>query len=134
MGKKKSNQKQSDKELRCIVYLSVNAGMQDVEYKEDKQLRYISDYAKAHNLIIQKIIRRSILGQAEVNKHFRYMIQLIHQGKVDAIVVGNIMAVAANVVDAYAKVGSVVEAGGAMITVDEGGLDLKIKGGEHNGR
>lgn len=43
--------------------------------KEKKQLRYIREYAKAHNIEIVKIYRRGILGQYEVNRHFNALLE-----------------------------------------------------------
>ena len=115
MGKK-------NRTIKVIAYLSVvNATEKNVEWKEDKQLRYIREYAKAHCIRIVKILRRNILGKNVRDAQFRKMIGAIECGMVDGIIVSD------TVVDAYKKVGDVVQAGGHMITVDEGELNLPLK-------
>ncbi len=112
--------------LRCIAYLSVKGDGRDVEKREEKQLRYIKEYAKAHNIEIVKVAHRSILSQYEVNRHFNAMVAKIRAGEIDGIITSNMLAVSGGVADAYLKVGKVREAGGHMVTVDEGRLDMNI--------
>ena len=51
------------KSINVIAYLSVaNATDKNVDWKEEKQLSYISEYAKAHNLRIIKIMHKNIMG------------------------------------------------------------------------
>lgn len=59
-GKEVTVMKKKGKRLRCFVYLSTQAEERTVEEKEKKQLRYIREYAKAHNIEIVKIYRRCI--------------------------------------------------------------------------
>ena len=121
MAKKKREPK-----LRCIAYLSVNGDERTVEKKEAKQLRYIKEYAKAHNIEIVKVAHRSILSQYEVNRHFNALVAKIRAGEIDGIITSNMLAISGGVADAYAKVGKVREAGGHMVTVDEGKLDMHL--------
>lgn len=51
----------------------------------------------------------------------------IRRKKVDGVVIANMAAVSPNLLDAYIKVGQVMEAGGVIVTVDEGRLALEIK-------
>lgn len=121
MGKK-------NRTIKVIAYLSVvNATEKNVEWKEDKQLRYIREYAKAHCIRIVKILRRNILGKNVRDAQFRKMIGAIECGMVDGIIVCKMDLISDTVVDAYKKVGDVVQAGGHMITVDEGELNLPLK-------
>lgn len=121
MGKK-------NRTIKVIAYLSVvNATEKNVEWKEDKQLRYIREYAKAHCIRIVKILRRNILGKNVRDAQFRKMIGAIECGMVDGIIVCKMVLISDTVVDAYKKVGDVVQAGGHMITVDEGELNLPLK-------
>lgn len=55
------------------------------------------------------------------------MIGAIECGMVDGIIVCKMALISDTVVDAYKKVGDVVQAGGHMITVDEGELNLPLK-------
>lgn len=121
-----------EKRLRCIAYLSTTGDLENVDCREQKQLKYIQEYARAHNIEIVKIFHRNALGQRDVNKHLDYMIQLIREKKADGIILANMMAISVNVSDAYYKVGKVKEAGGHMVTVDEGRLTLYIKKGAEN--
>lgn len=121
MGKK-------NRTIKVIAYLSVvNATEKNVEWKEDKQLKYIREYAKAHCIRIVKILRRNILGKNVRDSQFRKMIGAIECGMVDGIIVCKMSLISDTVVDAYKKVGDVVQAGGHMITVDEGELNLPLK-------
>ena len=121
MGKK-------NRTIKVIAYLSVvNATEKNVEWKEDKQLRYIREYAKAHCIRIVKILRRNILGKNVRDAQFRKMIGAIECGMVDGIIVCKMALISDTVVDAYKNVGDVVQAGGHMITVDEGELNLPLK-------
>lgn len=115
------------KRLRCFVYLSTHAEERIVEQKERKQLRYIREYAKAHNIEIVKVFRKGTLGQYEVNRHFHALLAKIRAGEAEGLLLASIGVVSADEVDAYSKVGMVHAAGGQMVTVDEGFLDLKIK-------
>lgn len=126
-GKEVTVMKKKGKRLRCLVYLSTQAEERTVEEKEKKQLRYIREYAKAHNIEIVKIYRRGILGQYEVNRHFNALLAKLHDGEADGILLANMGTVSTDEIDAYCKVGKVHAAGGQIVTVDEGNLDLKIK-------
>lgn len=119
--------KKRRKNLRCFVYLSTQAEEWLVEEKERKQLRYIREYAKAHNIEIVKVFRKGTLGQHEVNRHFRALLTKIHVGEAEGLLLASMGAVSSDEVDAYRKVGMVHAAGGQIVTVDEGFLDLKIK-------
>ena len=116
------------KSINVIAYLSVtNATDKNVDWKEEKQLSYISEYAKAHNLRIIKIMQKSIMGCSVVNTHFNKMVREIQNEKADGILVCNMAAISQNIEDAYQKIGKVIQAGGQIITVDEGKLNLQLK-------
>ncbi len=119
--------KKNDKKIRCFVYLSVDADMRTTEMKEKKQLKYIKEYAKAHNCEIVKIYHKDVLGQGDVNRHFLHMVSRIRNKDAEGIVIANMGAISTGVADAYHKVGLVVEAGGQIITVDEGNLNLHLQ-------
>ena len=116
--------KKIEEPLNCYVYLSTDGDMRTAYTKENKQLNYIKDYAKAHNITIKKLLRRSVLGQYEANKQFNMILGSIADGSVDGILVVNGKAVASGIVDMYYKVGMVVAAGGRFLTVDSGELTL----------
>lgn len=119
--------KKIEKPIRCYVYLSTNGDMRTSEFKEKKQLRYINDYAKAHNIKVSKILHRGILGVHSANKQFDMIVESIRKKEVDGVLVANMGAISTSIGDAYSKVAKVIIAGGQMITVDEGNLNLNIK-------
>ena len=86
------------RKMDCIEYLSVQAPLEKVNMLEDKQSRYIHDFAKKSELHIVGKIRRNGFAQGDVS-----------------------------LADAYYKVGLIIEAGGVVATVDEGRLDMHIK-------
>ncbi len=125
MSKNKS--KQVEERICCIVYLSTVGDTSSVDKREKKQLSYIQEYADAHNVKIVKKMHRDVMGQADVNHHFDIMVEMIRRGKVDGIILANIMSVSSNVADAYYKVGKVKAVGGHIVTVDEGRLGMNVK-------
>ena len=116
-------------EVPCIVYLSSNeeSSFELAEMKENRQLRYINEYADVHGLIPMKIVRRGCFGPAVRNKLFQDCLYLMKQGKVSALLVANMDAISSGLADAYRKVGMVQEQGCRIISVDEGELRLDIK-------
>lgn len=111
---------------RCMAYISVHAKAADMERKEERQLNYIREYAKANRIEIAGVIYRHGLGQYEVNRHFESMINSIKNRKYDGILIVNMSSVSIGIADAYARIGKVIEAGGHIITVDEGDLRLSL--------
>lgn len=65
-----SKKKTMNQPVRCIVYLSTVGDLQHVNQREQRQMNYISDYAKGNNIEIVKVMRRNVFGQLDVNKHF----------------------------------------------------------------
>ena len=116
-----------EKSLRAVVYLSTKGNEKTVEQKEKNQLKYIREYAKAHNIQIVKIMHRSILGNYVVNIHFQKMVAMIGKKDVDIILVSKISGIATDLEDAYRKIGKVIQSGGCIVTVDEGEMKLPIQ-------
>lgn len=48
------NKKKRDKRITCVDYLSAKGDFSTVEFRERKQLNYILEYAKVHNVEIKK--------------------------------------------------------------------------------
>lgn len=119
--------KEKQKRVKVIVYLSTDGDIYSTEGREDNQYRYISDYAKAHNLLIKIKARRGNEGQRGVNLHWKKMVDMIRAGKAEGILLANMAAVSVDVPDAYFKVGQVYAAGGAVYTVDEGKLEMPVR-------
>ena len=61
-----------------------------------------------------------------VNRHFNALVAKIKAGEIDGIITSHMLAVSDGVADAYLKVGKVRAAGGHMVTVDEGKLDMRL--------
>lgn len=119
--------KKIEDRICCVVYLSTKGDMFSADKRELRQLSYIQEYAKAHNVKIVKKMRRDVLGQADVNRHYDLMVDMIRKGIVDGIILANMMSVSSSVADAYHKVGKVKDVGGHIVTVDEGRLEMNVK-------
>ena len=113
--------------IRCIAYLSTEAEEKYVVACEDRQLKYIREYAKAHNIEIARIKRRNILGQYGVNCHFIQMVEDVRRGFVEGIVITNMKYLAADEADACRKIIKMMEAGGVIYSVDDGELFFSFK-------
>lgn len=124
------NKKKRDKKITCVAYLSTKGDFDTVELREQRQLKYILEYAKVHNVEIKKVMRRNVLGQADAERQFDQMLQMISKGQVEGIILSHIFSIATDIPDAYYKIGRVVEVGGHIITVDEGKLGMYINKGE----
>ena len=118
--------KKKEPKIECIAYLSVEGDLERVDYLEDKQLKYIREYARAHNIDIVGIKRRHGFSYVDVYKHFCQMETLVSKGKVDGVILANMASVSHSVEDAYTKIGKINGAGGVLVTVDEGRLSLNI--------
>ena len=123
MGKRRKKEPR----IECVAYLSVPGDLRNVERLEKNQERYIREYAAAHNIEIVAVVHRHGFGQSAVNQQFATITELIRKKKVGGIIVANMMAISADIPDAYYKVGKIHAAGGVIITVDEGRLLLGIK-------
>lgn len=111
----------------CIEYLSVEAPLEKVDYLEDKQSKYIREYVKNKEYSIVGTERRHGFSQGDVNRQWAAIVRLIKAKRVDGVVVANIAAVSDSVPDAFYKVGQIIDAGGIIVTVDEGRLDMNIR-------
>lgn len=113
--------------LKAIAYLSDDGSIYEADKRESKQLKFIKQYAKAHGIMIVKIIRRNAMGPRIMEKHIQSIIESIKKGEANAIIVTEIAKVSQNSVDSYTKVGLINEAGGTVISVMEGILKLPIR-------
>ena len=121
-----AHKRKANKNIRFIGYLATVADEDTVDRKEQKQLRYIREYAKAHQLQIVKVFHRSILGQMDTNRHYQNIVKRIQSEEAEAILLANMGMISQSLPDAYGKVGQMLEAGGRVITVDEGELKLNL--------
>lgn len=117
------------KTIECIEYLSVEAPLKKVEYLEDKQSRYIREYARNKEYLIVGTVRRHGFSQRDADRQWDEIVDKIRRKKADGVILANMAAVSANMPDAYKKIGQVVDAGGIIVTVDEGRLAMNVKGG-----
>ena len=122
-----SRRKKKEPSVEVVAYLSTTGPLWETERREQKQERYIREYAKAHNIDIVGIVRRNGLGQSDVNLQFEKITHLIRQKRVEGVIVINMMAISIDIPDAYYKVGKVKAAGGVIVTVDEGILGMYVK-------
>lgn len=122
------------KVFECIEYLSVEAPLNKVDYLEDKQSRYIREYVRDKEYMIVGTERRHGFSKGEVNKQWAKIVDLIHKKRVQGVVVANMAAVASDLPDAFYKIGQVIEAGGIVVSVDDGLLSLSIGGFEYGSK
>lgn len=115
------------RKMDCIEYLSVQAPLEKVNMLEDKQSRYIHDFAKRSEFHIVGKIRRNGFSQRDVDRQWMQIVNMIRKKQISGVVVANMAAVSSSLADAYYKVGLIIEAGGIVATVDEGRLDMHIK-------
>lgn len=120
--------KRNIKSVECIEYLSVEAPLDKVEYLENKQSKYIREYAKNKEYRIVGTERRHGFSQNDVNRQWQKIVNLIRKKRVDGVIIANMASVAVSIPDAFYKVGQVVDAGGVIVTVDEGRLGMRIGG------
>ena len=114
--------------IPCIVFLATDEeSFELAKKKEDRQLRYINQYADAHGLIPMKIVRKSCFAPYVVNQMYSRCIDWMRQGKAEAILVANMEYLALDEEDAYRKVGQVRKAGFRIFSVDDGELKMKIR-------
>ena len=130
MSKARKKRNKTQEEIPCIVFLSSNETKNEklAEEKENRQFKYINEYAKAHGLIPVRIVRRGGLSQNVCNQIFERCINFMHSGRTRAIVVANMESISSSVYDAYKKIGLVNENGFRIFSVDEGELRFNIKG------
>lgn len=121
------SRKKKRKVFDCIEYLSVEAPLEKVDYLEDKQSKYIREYVKNKEYSIVGTERRHGFSQGDVNRQWAAIVKLIRDKRVDGVVVSNMAAVSDSVSDAFYKVGQIIDAGGIIVTVDEGRLDMNIR-------
>lgn len=114
--------------IKCIVILSSSEtdNWDKARKKEDKQLRYINEFAKKHQLVTMEIVRRGCFGSLQMSRLLDSVIKKMNSGKADAVLVANALAISSSIADAYFKIGKVIEAGHRFITVDEGELGMKL--------
>lgn len=121
------SRKKKRKIFDCIEYLSVEAPLEKVDFLEDKQSKYIREYVKNKEYSIVGTERRHGFSQGDVNGQWAAIVKLIRDKRVDGVVVANMAAVSNSVLDAFYKVGQIIDAGGIIVTVDEGRLDMNIR-------
>lgn len=141
LKRKEKKNKQPVETVRCIVFLSSdeNDSFEQAEKKEDKQWRYVSEYADAHGLIPMKIVRRGCMAPMVANQMFLNCLEMMRQGRAEALLVANMNYIAHGERDIYEKVGIIRENGFRVFAVDDGELKMcihpvKKKAGNGNGK
>ena len=108
--------------IECIEYLSVQAPLEKITMLENKQSRYIREYVANKEYRIVGTMRRNGFSQRDVNRQWEEIVTKIRKKQLHGVVVANMAAISEDLPDAYKKVGQIVEAGGVIVTVDEGRL------------
>lgn len=110
------------KTIECIEYLSVQGPLEKITMLENKQSKYIREYVANKEYRIVGTMRRNGFSQRDVNRQWDVIITKIRKKQVHGVVVANMAAISEDLPDAYKKVGQIVQAGGVIVTVDEGRL------------
>lgn len=123
-----AKKKKLEERKNCFMYLSTEGDLFHAEEREQKQYRYIMEYARAHNIHIVKVFHRDVAAQAVIDHHYAQMVEMVRKGKADGIIVASMMCIARDIPDAFKKIGQLKVAGGVMVSVDDGDdLDMDIK-------
>ena len=127
--RKEKKKHKAAEEIPCIIFLSSNenSSFDLAEIKENRQLKYINEYADAHGLIPVRIVRRGCMGARVRNDMFFRCIRTMHSGRARAILVTSMDLISSGEADSYYKVGLVRENGFRIFSVDEGELELNLK-------
>ena len=91
----------SIKVIECIEYLSVEAPLERVNMLENKQSKYIREYAKANYVKVVGRVRRNGFGQLDVERQWLQIAELIRKEKVAGVIVSNMATISRSIPDAY---------------------------------
>jgi hypothetical protein len=116
------------KTIECIEYLSVEAPLDKVDYLEDRQSKYIREYVRNKEYLVVGTERRHGFSRRDVDRQWRQIANKVRKKQVDGVIVANMRAVTDSMVDAFIKVAQIQEAGGIVVTVDDGRLEMNIRG------
>lgn len=116
------------KKYECIEYLSVEAPLEKVDFLENKQSKYIREHVRNKEYMVVGTVRRHGFSHGDVRRQWNKIVSLIRNRKVDGVVVANMNAVAESIPEAFFMVGQVIEAGGVVVSVDDGRLGMSIGG------
>ncbi len=124
----KKTKKQHTENVRCIIILASDEkeSIDKAALKENKQLRYINEYANAHGLIVTKIVRMGCFSINVAEGRFVHCIELLKQGIAEAVLLANMHYIGRDEFDIYNKVGLIRGSGFRIFTVDDGELVLNI--------
>lgn len=115
------------RKIDCIEYLSVDAPLEVVNKLEDKQSRYIREHIKNKEYVVVGTVRRNGMSQAEINRQWDMLAKKVRKKQIEGVVVVSMKNVSSGVADAYKKVGDIIEAGGVVVSVEDGNLFLNLK-------
>ena len=116
------------KTIECIEYLSVSAPLDKVDRLEDKQSKYIHEYVKNKEYMIVGTERRHGFSQNDVDRQWHQIVDKIRKKQVDGVIVANMSVITDNLIDAFIKIAQVQDAGGIIVTVDDGRLAMQLRG------
>ena len=111
-----------------IEYLSVSAPLDKVDRLEDKQSKYIHEYVKNKEYMIVGTERRHGFSQNDVDRQWHQIVDKIRKKQVDGVIVANMSVITDNLIDAFIKIAQVQDAGGIIVTVDDGRLAIQLRG------
>lgn len=72
--------------------------------------------------------RRHGFSQNDVDRQWHQIVDKIRKKQVDGVIVANMSAITDNLIDAFIKIAQVQDAGGIIVTVDDGRLAMQLRG------
>ena len=64
----------------------------------------------------------------QVDRQWHQIVDKIKKKQVDGVIVANMSAITDNLIDAFIKIAQVQDAGGIIVTVDDGRLAMQLRG------
>lgn len=110
-----------------ITILASNANKYNLRDREQRQLQCIKEYAASRNIKITKVLRKGEMGDNMITSFFLYIVEEICKKHIDGVLLVNMASISTSLQDAYKKVGMIKEAGGTIVTVEEGELGMGIR-------
>ena len=72
--------------------------------------------------------RRHGFSQKDVDRQWHQIVDKIRKKQVDGVIVANMSVITDNLIDAFIKIAQVQDAGGIIVTVDDGRLAMQLRG------
>ena len=112
-----------------FVRYSEGAEMYHMSVSKFMQMaKYIHEYVKNKEYMIVGTERRHGFSQNDVDRQWHQIVDKIRKKQVDGVIVANMSVITDNLIDAFIKIAQVQDAGGIIVTVDDGRLAMQLRG------